>query len=251
MSEYESIQVDDRESGVTVITLNREKKKNALNNQLLIELNAAFSRFDADDKRRIAVLTGAGNDAFSAGADLKDFPDQLWRGIPNVGIRTDKPIIAAVSGWCIGGALVMAMMCDIIVASESTKFYYPEALVGFTGGLISGLVNRLPYHVTMEMLLRCQKLDAERAYQLGFVNQVVPVGKQVEASIAMAEEMAAMAPLVQRTLKRFINDEIVQRGPSERMHRTRYALECIDNSDDAREGLAAFTEKRKPVFTGI
>src|SRR5690606_35204884 len=106
-------------------------------------------------------------------------------------------------------------------------FYYPEAKVGFTGGIISGLVNRLPYHVAMEVILLCRILDADRAYQLGFVNEVVPAGEHVKAAVAMADELATMAPLVHRTLKSFINDEVVKRGPSEQMARTMYRLKKL------------------------
>ena len=248
MSSYEFIQVENKDNGVTIITLNRPEKKNALNKKLIEELQDAFMTFDADNDRLVAVLTGAGNDAFSAGADLNDMPE-LWRGIPNVGSQTDKPVIAAVSGWCIGGAMVMAMMADMIVASESAKFYYPEAKVGFTGGIISGLVNRLPYHVAMEVILLCRTLEADRAYQLGFVNEVVPVGKQVEAAVAMADELATMAPLIHRTLKSFINDDVVRRSPSEQMARTLHKLNKLEGYDK-NEGFAAFREGRKPVFRG-
>lgn len=248
MSAYELIAVENKDNGVSIITLNRPNKKNALNKQIIEELHDAFFVFDADDSRRVAVLTGAG-DAFSAGADLHDMPE-LWRGIPNVGIQTNKPIVAAVTGWCVGGALVMAMMADLIVASDTAKFYYPEAKVGFTGGIISGLVNRLPYHVAMEVILLCRTLDAQRALQLGFVNEVVPAGQHVAAAVAMADELASMAPLVHRTLKSFINDEVVSRGPSEQMARTMFKLNRLDRSHDTKEGFAAFREKREPVFLG-
>lgn len=249
MSSYEFILVENKENGVSIITLNRPKQKNAFNKKMVEELQDALNIFDADDDRRVAILATSDNDAFSSGADLKDMPE-MWRGIPNVGIQTNKPIIAAVSGWCVGGGLAMVMMTDMIVASESTKFYYPEAKVGFTGGLIASLVNRLPYHVAMEVILLCRTLDANRAYQLGFVNQVVAVGKQTEAAVAMADELATMAPLVHRTLKGFINDEVVKLGPAEQMARTLNTLSQLEGSHDTQEGFAAFREKRKPVFTG-
>ena len=172
MSKYECVLVENKDNGVTIISLNRPEKRNALNKQIIVELQDAFNHFDADDSRLVAVLHGKGS-SFSAGADLHDMPE-LWRGIPNVGIQTNKPLISAVTGWCVGGAMVMAMMTDMIVCSESAKFYYPEAKVGYTGGIISGLVNRLPYHVAMEVILLCRVLDAQRAYSLGFVNKVVP-----------------------------------------------------------------------------
>lgn len=248
MSNYEFIKVENKDNGVSIITLNRPEKKNALNKKLIEELQDAFVTFDRDDSRLVAVLTGAGN-TFSAGADLTDMPE-LWRGIPNVGSQTNKPVIAAVTGWCVGGALVMAMMTDLIVASDTAKFYYPEAKVGFTGGIISGLVNRLPFHAAMEVILLCRTLEADRAYQLGFVNQVVPDGEHVQAAVAMADELATMAPLVHRTLKSFILDEVVKRGPSEQMARTMYKLNQLDRSHDIKEGFAAFREKREPKFLG-
>ena len=146
--------------------------------------------------------------------------------------------------------MVMAMMTDMIVCSESAKFYYPEAKVGYTGGIISGLVNRLPYHVAMEVILLCRVLDAQRAYSLGFVNKVVPEGEDLEAAVSMADELATMAQLVHRTLKGFINDEVVRRGPSEQMARTMYKIRLLDESHDTKEGFAAFREKREPKFIG-
>ena len=102
------------------------------------------------------MITGAGNDAFSGGADTGNFPE-LWRCIPTVGFQTEKPIISAIAGWCVGGALVLSMMCDMTVAAENTKFAYPEARMGFTGGLIAGLASRIPHKVAMEMILLCRK----------------------------------------------------------------------------------------------
>jgi enoyl-CoA hydratase len=248
MSKYECVLVENKDNGVTIISLNRPEKRNALNKQIIVELQDAFNHFDADDSRLVAVLHGKGS-SFSAGADLHDMPE-LWRGIPNVGIQTNKPLISAVTGWCVGGAMVMAMMTDMIVCSESAKFYYPEAKVGYTGGIISGLVNRLPYHVAMEVILLCRVLDAQRAYSLGFVNKVVPEGEELEAAVSMADELATMAPLVHRTLKGFINDEVVRRGPSEQMARTMYKIRLLDESHDTKEGFAAFREKREPKFIG-
>ena len=112
----------------------------------------------------LAALTGAGNEAFSGGADTGNFPE-LWRCIPTVGFETGKPIISAVGGWCVGGALVLSMMCDLTVAAENARFSYPEARLGFTGGLIAGLAARIPHKVAMEMMLLCRIVDAQRAYQ--------------------------------------------------------------------------------------
>lgn len=249
MSQYETILVDNHEDGVTVFTLNRPERRNALSAKLVKELQMAFNEFDQDESRKVAVLTGAGDAAFSAGADIEEWPE-LWRAIPTVGIQTDKPIIGAISGWCVGGALVMAMMADLLVASESAKFSYPEAKLGFTGGIISGLAARIPHHAAMEIILLCRTLEAQRAYELGFVNEVVPVGEQVNAAVKMAQELAKMAPLVLTTLKRFINNDVLKSGPSEQMARTMIQLKTIDESADFVEGIASFKEKRSPVYTG-
>lgn len=249
MPQYECLLVEDKGDGVVLFTINRPQKKNALNATVVRELQDAFIAFDADRRTRVAVLTGAGNDAFSAGADLHEFPE-LWRCIPTVGFQTDKPIIGAVSGWCIGGALVLAMMVDLLVASESAKFNYPEAKVGFTGGIITGLAGRIPHHVAMEVILLCRTLEAQRAYNVGFVNEVVPVGEQVNAAIKMAHELAKMSPMVLATLKRFVNNDVLNKGPSEQMARTMRQLKALEESADYREGMTAFKEKRQPVYTG-
>ncbi len=249
MSKYETILVDNHDDGVSVITINRPDRRNALSATVVRELQIAFKEFDQDESRHVAVLTGSGDGAFSAGADINEWPE-LWRGIPTLGFNTDKPIIGAVSGWCVGGALVIAMMTDLLVASESAKFSYPEAKLGFTGGVISGLAARIPHHVAMEVILLCRTLEAQRAYDLGFVNEVVPVGQQVEAAVKMAQELAKMSPMVLRTLKRFINKEVLSSGPSETMWRTMVQLKEIEESADAKEGIAAFKEKRAPEYTG-
>ena len=249
MSQYESLLVEDKGDGVVLFTINRPHKRNALNATVVRELQDAFIRFDEDRSTRVAVLTSAGNEAFSAGADLHEFPE-LWRCIPTVGFQTDKPIIGAVSGWCVGGALVLAMMTDLLVASESSKFYYPEAKVGFTGGIISGLAARIPHHVAMEVILLCRTLEARRAFDIGFVNEITPVGEQVDAALKMAHELAKMSPMVLATLKRFVNEEVLSKGPSEQMARTMRQLKMIEDSADYREGMTAFKEKRQPVYTG-
>src|ERR1044071_1044784 len=136
---------------ISVIAIDRPEKLNAINKAVAIELQEAFTAFDRSGQR-VAILTGRGGRAFSAGADVTD-PHELWRCVPPVGIATEKPIIAAVAGWCIGGGLVMAMMCDLLVAAENAQFSYPEGKVGITGGMIAGLAARIPHKVAMEMML--------------------------------------------------------------------------------------------------
>ena len=132
--------------------------------------------------------------------------------IPTVGFNTDKPIIAATSGWCIGGGIVMVMMCDLMVSTEGTIFYYPEAKLGVTGGMISSLVSRMPHKLAMEMMLLCSKVSAQRAYEVGFVNRVVPNGQHETAALAMANEMLDSAPLVIGALKRLASEVTADRS---------------------------------------
>lgn len=243
------IKVTEFDDGVTLIAIDRPDRRNAICAQTAIELQQAFAAFDRNATQRVAVLTGTGDDAFSGGADVKDLPE-LWRCVPTVGIATDKPIICATAGWCVGGAMVVAMMCDLLVAADNTKFSYPEAKLGFTGGMIAGLAARLPHKIAMEIMMLGRTVDAKRAYEVGFVNQIVPKGKQVDEALAMARELAAMAPLVLQTIKRFVTEDVLAQGPSERMGRANRALGIVRDSEDTNEGMRAFAEKRKPKFTG-
>jgi enoyl-CoA hydratase/carnithine racemase len=244
----EMVQVSNNPDGTTLITINRPARKNAICAITARELQQAFAEFDQSEQR-VAVLTGAGNDAFSAGADVTNLPE-LWRCVPTVGITTEKPVIAAVGGWCVGGALVVAMMCDLLVTADNGKFSYPEAKLGFTGGLISALPTRIPHKIAMELIMLCRTIDAKRAYDVGFANEVVPVGQQVEAALAMARELATFAPLVLRTLKRFVVDDVMPQGPSEKMGRAMRELGMVRDSQDGQEGARAFKEKRAPKWVG-
>ena len=217
---------------VSVIAIDRPEKRNAINKAVAIKLQEAFAAFDRSDQR-VAILTGRGGRAFSAGADVTDLPE-LWRCVPTVGITTDKPIIAAVSGWCIGGGLVMAMMCDLLVAAESAKFSYPEGTVGITGGMIAGLAARIPHKVAMEMMLVGEPIDAQRAYQIGLVNRIVPDGREIEEALALAEKIIGLAPLALATMKRFVNDGVLPRGPAELA--ARYGAEACRGAQQRRCG---------------
>jgi enoyl-CoA hydratase len=243
----QKVLVENNADGTTLITINRPEKRNAICAETALSLQKAFIEFEASHTQKCAVITGAGNDAFSGGADTGNFPE-LWRCIPTVGFQTEKPIISATAGWCVGGALVLSMMCDMTVAAENTKFSYPEARMGFTGGLIAGLASRIPHKVAMEMMLLCRVVDAKRGYNVGLCNEVVPVGKQVEAALAMAREMTEFSPMVLRTLKRFVTEGVLSQGPSELSGRAQRSLVAVRENEDAAEAIAAVKEKRKPKY---
>ena len=232
---------------VAIVTINRPAKANSINADVAAGLAEAWHRFNAGDDR-VAIVTGAGEKAFSGGADL-DAPPELRRFMPGVGIAVDKPIIAAVSGWCVGGSVVLVQMCDLCIASETARFSYPEAKLGFTGGLITSLAARIPHKVAMEFILMGEPMTAQRAYEVGFVNKVVPAGQHLVEAEAWARKLAGMAPMVLATLKRFVG-EVVPRGPSEQAGRALAEIEAVWGSDDYREGLAAFKAKRPPDYRG-
>lgn len=240
------VSVEER-GRISLIRINRPDRLNAISSGVAVELQRAFEAFAASDQR-VAILSAAGERAFSAGADVSDLPE-LWRCIPGVGFATDKPLIAAVSGWCVGGGIVMAMMCDLIVATETATFYYPEARLGITGGMISSLVTRMPYHLAMEIMLLGSKIPARRAHEVGFVNRLTPPGGHEAEALAMAEILLEQAPLVMGTLKRLVG-EIVPPGPVERMVGTSRAMARVRDSEDLAEGIRAHKEKRAPRFQG-
>ncbi len=240
------VSVEER-GRISLIRINRPDRLNAISSGVAVELQRAFEAFAASDQR-VAILSAAGERAFSAGADVSDLPE-LWRCIPGVGFATDKPLIAAVSGWCVGGGIVMAMMCDLIVATETATFYYPEARLGITGGMISSLVTRMPYHLAMEIMLLGSKVPARRAHEVGFVNRLTPPGGHEAEAMAMAETLLEQAPLVMGTLKRLVG-EIVPPGPVERMVGTSRAMARVRDSEDLAEGIRAHKEKRAPRFQG-
>lgn len=237
--------------GIGIITINRADKMNALSNGVVAELRDAFISLNASDDR-CAILTGAGEKAFSVGADLKDPPrdPELWECMPGVGVDVDKPLIAAISGYCVGGAYCLVQFCDIAVADETADFFYPEAQIGFCGGLIAGLASRIPHKIAMEFMLSGKHFSAQRAYEACMVNRVTPVGELMDGAMEYAEIFRDSSPMVMGALKRFVRNEVMTRGPSEQAGLARRDLLAISRSEDQKEGGKAFREKRKPVFKG-
>lgn len=237
------------EGAVARITINRPERLNRLDDAIVRGLEAAWRRFMDTDDHRVALLTGAGDRAFTAGADLNAVPHDLFRAIPGIGVPVDKPVVAAVRGFCVGGGMVLTTMADILIAAEDARFSYPEVRIGFSGGLIACLAARIPHKIAMELLLLGETIDARRAYEVGYANAVVPAAALDATALDWATRLAATAPLPSRMLKRFVA-ELLPRGASERAGIARAQVEAINASADWVEGRAAFFEKRPPRFEG-
>lgn len=237
------------EGPVRIVSLNNPAKGNAISRPMAEQVQRAMQEFEQRADLRVAIITAEGTRAFTFGADVSD-PPELWRAIPTVGYKPLKPVICAVEGWCVGGGIVLAMMCDLMVCGATAKFYYPEAKLGLTGGMIAGLVSRVPHKIAMEIALLCRTIDAQRAERVGLVNEVVPEGQALDTARQWAVELCGMAPMVLGEIKRMVTEEIIPRGPSEQMAIHGQRMAAIRNSEDFKEGVAAFREKRPPNFEG-
>jgi enoyl-CoA hydratase/carnithine racemase len=237
------------EGPVRIVALNNPAKGNAISKPMAEQVQRVMQEFERRDDLRVAIITATGTRAFTFGADVAD-PPELWRAIPTVGFKPLKPVICAVEGWCVGGGIVLAMMCDLMVCGATAKFYYPEAKLGLTGGMIAGLVSRIPHKVAMEIMLLCRTVDAARAERIGLVNEVVPEGQALDTARQWATELCGMAPMVLSEVKRMVTEEIMPRGPSEQMAIHGQRMAAIRGSSDFAEGKAAFREKRPPRFEG-
>lgn len=235
------------QDGIATITINRPRKRNALTAALCEDLREALLRL-RDSADRVGILAAEG-EVFCAGADLTAPPQHFWQAVPEVGVVLDKPIIAAVQGSVVGLAVTMVAFCDLCVAAEDARFIYPEAKVGVSKGLISGLGVRIPHKIAMELMLTGGPISAARAYDVGFINRVTPPGQQLPAALEIAQGLAASAPLVLAQLKS-LSRATLPASPAEVMYRTNGFVDKVMKSEDAAEGLRAFKEKRQPRFQG-
>lgn len=237
------------QDGIAVITINRPDARNAINNDVVQGLQQAWQRFANDDADRVAVVSAAGEQAFSAGADLKSAPKDIWLAMPNMSVPCDKPIIAAVNGFAVGAGCTLVMLADMAVAEEQASFIYPEAKIGAFAGVMAGFPPRMQYKATLEWLMTGDPMSAQRAYEVGMVNRVVPKGQALASALETARKIAANAPLVVRTMKAIAQDTLPL-PPAARFYPLRARLDRIAQSDDIREGVQSFKEKRPPRFTG-
>jgi len=254
---YEHIRVAT-EDAVGMVTLNRPQVLNALNQALMTELAAALEEFDRAEGVRCIVLTGSDR-AFAAGADVREFAEatsvdmvrsyrfQQWDRIRRIG----TPIIAAVSGFALGGGCELAMACDIIIASETARFGQPEIRLGLIPG--AGGTQRLTRAIgksrAMELILTGQSLTAQEACALGLVARVVPVELYLDEASRLAREIAAQPPVAVRLAK----EAVLQAFESTLSGGLEFERKCFHllfGSEDKREGIHAFLEKRPPNFTG-
>lgn len=232
---------------VALITLRRSERRNALNTEMSALLHQYWERF-ARSEERVAVLAADG-EHFCAGVDVTDASKVAWKGVPNVGVKIDKPLITAVSGWAVGAGFTLTMMSDMCVADETTQFLFPEAKLGLFGGITASLVSRIPHKIAVEFLMMGDPLPAQRAYDVGLVNRVTPKGQQLDVALEMAERLAGYSPLVLETIKR-ATLETLPKSPAELAYPQMGKLTGLAESEDYQEGVRAFKEKRKPVFTG-
>ena len=239
----------ESKDGIARITLNRPEARNALNNEAVQGLQAAWQRFAGDDGARVAVVHGAGDQAFTSGADLKDMPRDVWLAMPNLSVPCDKPIIAAVNGFAVGAGSTLVMLADMAVADDDAKFIYPEAKIGAFAGIMAGFPPRLQYKAALEWLMTGDAMTAQRACEIGLVNRVVPKGQALAAALELAAKIAANAPLVVQAMKS-IARRTLPASPTELYYPQHRLIQGIANSEDIQEGVASFKEKRSPRFTG-
>ena len=246
------------ESGIALIQLNRPKELNALNLRLMKEVRDAMQALDKNDDVRVIIITG-NDQAFAAGADIKEMADKsavdmlitdqfsTWDQIR----KTKKPVIAAVSGFALGGGCELAMTCDMIIASETAKFGQPEIKIGVMPG--AGGTQRLTRAVgkakAMELVLTGRFISADEALQYRLINKVVPLEMYLREAVALAKEIAQMSPIATQLAKEAVNRSY-ETHLDEGLTLERKNFYLAFASEDQKEGMKAFIEKRKPAYKG-
>lgn len=252
---YEYI-TTEKQGHILIVTMNRPEVYNAVNADMHQEMSDCWDAFAADQDLWVAVLTGAGEKAFSAGNDLKATASGGSKktlaptGFAGLSSRFDleKPIIAAVNGFAMGGGFETALSCDIILASENAKFALPEVKVGFFASA-SG-VQRLSRYIgrlaAQELMLTGRTIDAAEALELGCCNEVLPADKLMPRAMELAEQMCSVSPSSVKATKRILNSMNVAEGLPESLDHSRVVQADLAQTEDFKEGVQAFVEKRKP-----
>src|SRR5229473_2575731 len=257
MSDYQHIIVE-RNEPLGIVTLNRPKELNALNFSLLSELADALEELDRDQTIHCIVITGAGEKAFAAGANIREMSDKspidMMLGGFESGTRIrhlHKPLIAAVGGFALGGGCELAMHCDMIIASENARFGQPEINLGIIPGAggTQRLARVLGKHLTMEMVLTGKQFTAQEMADHGLVNRVVPRGEHLVEALKLAKEIAEQAPIAIRLAKEAVNAAF-ETSLEEGLEIERKNFFLLFATEDMREGMQAFIEKRKADFKG-
>jgi enoyl-CoA hydratase/carnithine racemase len=247
----------EKEGRIAIFTINRPKVRNAINEQVMQELHDHMVAFRDDPELWVGIVTGAGEKAFCAGADInelrgKDLLDvEKMPTVPYRGLDVWKPLIAAINGYAMGGGFELALSCDIRIASENARMGLPEVTIGLIPG--QGGTSRLPRLIPMckaaEIILMGKLVDAEEAYRIGLVNKVVPQEQLMPTAREWAEQICRAAPLAVRAAK----ESIVKTMSStleEGLRMEKWFLRYLQKTDDYIEGTNAFLEKRKPNFKG-
>jgi crotonobetainyl-CoA hydratase len=253
----------ERQGHILIVTINRPEARNAVNAAVHVGIGTALDAAEADPDIRVVIVTGAGDKAFCAGADLvalsrggalapDDKAQQAWGFGGFAAHPISKPVIGAVNGFAFGGGCELALMCDLIVAAENAQFGLPEVKVGLfaaAGGAFR-IVKQLPPKLAMEHLLTGDPFDAATALRYGFANRVVPLAELMPTAIALAEKIAGNAPLSVQASKRValrMQDGAIAGDDAHWADNSR-ERRALMASEDAREGPRAFAEKRKPVW---
>jgi len=251
----------EKKENIGVLTINRPQRMNAISNELTSELKKFLDEIENDDELRVLVITGAGDKAFVAGADINELVDrdaligrrvsrqrqEIFSRIENLHV----PAIAAINGYALGGGLELALACSIRVCSDKAQFGAPEVKLGIIPG--DGGTQRLPRLVglgrAMEMILTGDFIDAEEAYRIGLVNKIVPHEQLMEKAMELAKKIASRPPLAVRYAKETVNRSLEGSTVSGfALESFLHALSCT--TEDKKEGVSAFLEKRKGKFKG-
>lgn len=242
-----------------LITLNRPEKHNAVSLATLDELHDALGKAEMDDSVRVIGLTGAGKKSFASGSDLNEVEhrdirkalEPIVQGFAERMERGDKPTIAAINGYCMGGGLELALGCDIRIGTRNSQYATPEGKLGIIPG--GGATQRLPRIVGkawgMEMLLMGETIDAERAFQIGLITRLVEPEELLPTLEGMANHIAGFAPLVPRFMKSMVNYGL-EAGQHSGLALEKFAQAALCETADKKEGLRAFLEKRPPNWSG-